>query len=182
MKPKRILSSLLLGLLIIGCAGKPARTDFAIDMDFSTLKSFTLSPSNEVNDKLANERAFKQVENNLLDKGFKLSADNPDFVIKVRTENNTKLRSSNVSIGLGTSTSIGSSARLGANVHKPVTAKEVEIQTIDVQIFTLENRLIWRGTDSFSLSKKPDTNIQRSEKTIMKILESFPPSSPPSKA
>lgn len=163
------------GVLLLGCAGKSPRTDYALDVDFSTFNTFVVQPISSKDNPLANDRIEQEIKQQLTKQGFNSTATDPDFLVTVNTLVSSKLRSSNVSVGVGTSTRLTSNSRMSANINTPVATKEVEVKTIDIRIFDPKQRLIWRGSDSYNLSKKTEKNIKSSNKSIEKILSGFPP-------
>ena len=162
--------------LLSACSATPPRTDYALDVNFLTLKTFAIESTNKPENELADERVKHTITEHLINSGFNYDEHNPDFLVRYQTKEKLELTSANVSLGLGTSTPIGAgNARLGTHINAPVTPKQVEMQLIDIRIYNAANRLIWRGSDDFRISKKAQKNSQHTEKTTLKILNEFPP-------
>lgn len=175
MKCRQLFAILLSASLLAACAGKPPRTDYAVDFDFSKLENFTMLPAPKNDDPISAERVSNQISRDLQLKGFKDYPRAPDFLVGFNLSTREKQDDSNVSIGIGTG-SWGSSGGIsvGTAVDLP-TSKDKQEQIIDIRIYDPSRRLIWRGTDAYDFKGGGDKKAEATRKTVDKILAQFPP-------
>ncbi len=175
MKCRQLFAILLSATLLSACAGKPPRTDYAVDFDFSRLENFTMLPAPASDDPISAERISNQISRDLQNKGFKEYPRATDFLVGFSLSTGDKPDESNVSIGLGTG-SWGRSGGIsvGTAVDLP-TSKNVKEQEVDIRIYDPSRRLIWRGTDSYDFKDGGEKKATAAQKTVDKILAQFPP-------
>jgi Domain of unknown function (DUF4136) len=155
------------------------KVDFDKGADFSAIKTFSVKLGTSWNNQISEKRVMTEVEQTLVEKGWKKDDANADAVVVVHGATSTK-RSLNTfysgggyggygyrgwggGMGMGTSTT---------------TESEYLVGTLVVDIFNAKTKaLLFRGTASDEISDKPEKNIKKVDKATDKMFKDFPPGS-----
>lgn len=176
---KSLLIAMLSTVILFGCSST-SKQDYDPQYDFSQLRYFTILEVHSTNDPFTAERVGKDIQQALTNQGFTLS-NNTDvgnqFTVNYALKTEDKPKSSGLSIGLGTGTwGNKGGASVGTSVGVPIGNNTAKIQTIQIDIIDpSDNRLIWRGTDSYDFDVGGDDKAQKTTTTVYKILSQFPP-------
>ena len=135
--------------------------DYNNNFDFESLKTFGWLPlkDKEQTSQLVEERIKRAVNNDLQSKGYKMVADNPDFLILAKA---------------GTRTDTWT----GGGYHRGGWATQIESGTLLLEFIDAEsNNLIWRGNSSAVLDYNltPEKLNKLAEAIVQDILKKFPP-------
>ena len=167
---------LVTSLAISGCQSTP-KNDYAIDYDFSQLKSFSLLDVVNAEDPLTLQRVREDIIQTLIQQGFTQQAQPSDFNVSFALKTEDKPKNSGLSIGLGTG-GWGSSggASIGTSVGVPIGSDTAKVQTIQIDIIDpISNRLIWRGSDQYDFDMGGQDKANKTAETVQQILQQFPP-------
>ena len=163
-------------LLLNACASEP-KTDYDLNVDFSTLKQFSQLDVTHTDDPLSADRITQNIKQILTQKGFIADAAQPDFLVTYAFKTQDKPKDSGLSIGLGTGTWGNSGGiGIGTSVGVPLGSDTAKIQVIQIDILDPQTQnLIWRGSDSFDFDSGGQDKAERTSKAVTKILSTFPP-------
>lgn len=161
-------------VLVAPLAGAQEVTvDYDHDFDFSTIKSFAVQIATPSGNTLAEDRVVADVERALSAKGWtKTDPENADAMVLLHgaSEERRELQTFYTGgggwrwrgVGMGSATT---------------TETRYTVGTLVVDIYeTGAKSLVFRGTASDELSKKPDKNQKKAEKALTKMFNDFPPS------
>ncbi|QIR13756.1 DUF4136 domain-containing protein [Shewanella aestuarii] len=176
---KSSLLVLLTSMALLGCSST-LKQDYDILYDFSQLKYFSILEVHSIDDPFIAERVAKDIHQALTKQGFSASNNTETshrFFVNyaIKTEDNPK--SAGLSIGLGTGTwGNNGGASIGTNIGVPIGSNTAKVLTIQIDIIdSIDNRLIWRGTDSLDFDLSTTEKAQKTTQTVYKILSQFPP-------
>jgi len=179
MRIRTIATAAVMSLIGLTAFAQDVKVDFDKSADFSAIKSFSTKLGTSWNNEISEKRVMTEVEQSLVEKGWKKDDANPDAVVVVHGATQTK-RSLNTfysgggyggygyrgwggGMGMGTSTT---------------TESEYLVGTLVVDIFNAKTKaLLFRGTASDEISDKPEKNIKKVDKATDKMFKDFPPGS-----
>ena len=185
---KYLLSLIALGaFLFAGCSSLDVSTDFDPENDFSAYKTYAwYTGEMPADDALsANPLIKKRVENrvnkDLEAKGYKMTDENPDFVVIIHAGTKERMQVTNTGYGAYGYGPYGY-GRYGAwggygLGDTQVSYYDEATLIVDIADFG-KKELVWRGTGTGVLSKKQRTqeeSQQIADEVIQKIMQDFPP-------
>jgi len=179
MRIRTLAVAAAMSLAGLAAFAQDVKVDFDKGADFSAIKTFTVKLGTSWNNQISEKRVMTEVEQTLVEKGWKKDDANPDAIVVVHGATTTK-RSLNTfysgggyggygyrgwggGMGMGTSTT---------------TESEYLVGTLVVDIFNAKTKgLVFRGTASDEISDKPEKNIKKVDKATDKMFKDFPPGS-----
>lgn len=180
MRMRTLASAAVMSLIGLTAFAQDVKVDFDKGADFSAIKTFAVKLGTSWNNQISEKRILTEVEQTLVEKGWKKDDANPDAIVVVHGATSTK-RSLNtfysgggyggygyrgwggMGMGMGTSTT---------------TESEYLVGTLVVDIFNAKSKaLLFRGTASDEISDKPEKNIKKVDKATNKMFKDFPPGS-----
>ncbi len=187
MNPRYALL-LLLGLLLTACGGMKVKVDYDNNFDFSQLNtwSWRYAEQPQTGDKfldnpLRDQRIRDSIQTVLGEKNLSRTSGSADFLVSYELKVETKQKTSNVSVFVGTGTwgrHGGVSVGAGAPVASSSTPYNVGTLFIDF-IDPGTGDLRWRGTGQATMSESgsPEENKAAMLQAVRKIMENYPPKS-----
>lgn len=177
--------SALLSLLAAGCAGIDVKQDYNPAVDFGALRTFSWRSAVQeptgnklVDSPLLDSRIRAAVEKELLARGHRKVATNPDYQVAYSyTIESGAERDPDTSVGIGVGTgSRGSFGGIGVSLGFGGRDPGQERLIVDV-IDPATDNLLWRGFAERRLasSSDPEENSARINETVAAILREFPP-------
>jgi len=159
--------------------------DYDLSRDFSSLRTYAWQSEKQpetgdirVDNSLLDTRFRSAIDDSLTKKGFqKKTEGKPDFYVAYTYQIDSKIESSNVTVGLG----VGRSSRgryggVGVNSGGQVREYDEGLLVIDL-IDAATESLMWRGTGTARVD--PTADPEKSAKAINagveQILAQFPP-------
>jgi hypothetical protein len=185
MKIRLILLSLL-WISLAACGGMKVNVDYDQSYDFSRLKTWTwrYAEQPQAGDKfldnpLRDQRIRGSIETVLTEKGLTKASANTDFLVSYELKIETKEKTSNMSIFVGTGTwgsHGGVSVGAGAPIATSTTPYNVGTLFIDF-VDPASGNLLWRGTGQATLSESgtPEENKAAMLEAVRKIMQDYPP-------
>ncbi|MFT5789853.1 MAG: hypothetical protein ACI8SJ_001972 [Shewanella sp.] len=163
-------------LTLQGCGSTP-KNDYDLNYDFSQLKTFSQIEPAQTSDPLSAARIQQSIAAALIAQGFIQQDEAADFLVTYGFRVDDKPKDSGFSIGLGAgSWGSSSGASIGTTVDVPVGSDTAKIQTIQIDVLAPQTqKLIWRGSDTFSFDDGGEEKAQETNATVGKILALFPP-------
>ena len=160
-------------LLLSGCpGGASVRTDYDHTANFAQFKTFSFGQV-KTDNPLFEQRIRDEVSKDLQSKGLQMAQGNGDLVVTAvgashnRSEYQTFYNNPGFGYywggfgpGLGTSTT---------------TVQHYRVGTLVLDLYNSQNkRLVWRGIAKSGLSNHADTNTERVNAAIDKMLDDYP--------
>jgi len=188
MNPRHILLPLL-WLSLTACGGMKVNVDYDESFDFQQLKtwSWRYAEQPQTGDKfldnpLRDQRIRSSIETVLAEKDLTRSSAKADFLVSYELKVETKEKTSNVSVFVGTGTwgrHGGVSVGAGAPVASSSTPYNVGTLYIDF-LDPASGDLRWRGTGTATMSEtgSPEENQRAMQEAVRKIMENYPPQRP----
>jgi hypothetical protein len=179
MRIRTVATAAVMSLIGLTAFAQDVKVDFDKSADFSAIKTFSTKLGTSWNNQISEKRILTEIDQTLVEKGWKKDDANPDAVVVVHGATQTK-RSLNTfysgggyggygyrgwggGMGMGTSTT---------------TESEYLVGTLVVDIFKSKTKaLLFRGTASDEISDKPEKNIKKVDKAADKMFKDFPPGS-----
>lgn len=166
-------------------AGK-VNVDFDKDADFSKYKTFAFAEGTPTPVTLTNQRIERAIETQLAARGLTKVESNADVTVVYHCAVTQKTQLNTTSLGgWGWGPGWrrgwgwgggwrGGWGGLGGNAITQV--EQIPVGTLIVDIGDSANqRYIWRGTASNTISSKPDKNAKAIDDEVKKMFEKFPP-------
>jgi hypothetical protein len=178
--PSQVSSVMITAVLLMSCATKPNH-DYDINYDFSALKTFNQLSMVHTDDSLTADRINADIKHTLLNQGYTVQTDKPDFLVNFAFITEDKPKDSGLSIGLGTG-SWGSrgGVSLGTSIGIPLGSDSAKTQIIQIDIIEPDpQRLIWRGSGQYHFDQGGENKANNIQATVEKILAQFPPNKQP---
>lgn len=180
MMKKLLLLAVSAGLLS-GCSSVSVNRDYNTAIDFSGLKTYAWQHAEQpqtgdprIDNDLHDERVRMAVNQILAAKGFRLGdrAD-ADFLVVYYVENQRKLSSGSMSVGMGKS-SYGRHGSVGYSTG--VSEYDQSNLIIDV-MDPADEKMIWRGVGTRAAydGSSPKKMTKIVDEMVAKILKKFPP-------
>lgn len=167
MKVIRVMSVLgmLFGLLAVSAQAQSVQTDYDRSFRFSDLKTFSFAAQRRgatdplASDSLNNGRIRTAMESQLIDNGFRMETENPDFVVAYYVTTKNKLNVQD--FGYGPPRWFGS---------RNISVNQISEGTLMFDfIDTNTNQVIWRGRATGTLEMKGvDKKISKSVEKLVK--------------
>jgi hypothetical protein len=176
MKALRLLSC---GLMVfaIGCSSVyNVQFDYDTKVDFSKLRTYDWLPIPETveTDMLTIKRIKNAVDHQMGTKGFRRTANNPDFHIAIHVGSKEKVRVTNWGYGYAPYRNYwaGYWGTGGVDVYQYEEGSLI-LDFVDAQ----SNNLIWRGSVKAQIDRSttPKSRDKLINEAVMKILKYFPP-------
>ncbi|MCF8069868.1 MAG: DUF4136 domain-containing protein [Desulfobacterales bacterium] len=169
---------------IYGCSGIVVSQDYNMSSDFSTLKTYGWQSETQpktgdirVDNPLLDNRIRNAIVQVLSLKGFKKADDGaPDFFISYQYAIQNKIKSDNVSTGIGFGIgSTGSVGGIGISSGSDVRAYDQGMLVIDIT--DPEKELLWRGKGTLQVTdhSNPEKTTKTVNAVVEKTLRQFPP-------
>ncbi len=162
-----------LGLLACGVASaQDIKTNYMPGTDFSkyhTYKWVTINNAEQI-DPIVTQQIKAAVDSQLTSKGMtKTEVDTADMYVGIQTSIQQQQQWNAYGMGGGW--------RFGGGMAS-ATSSTIQIGTLVVDFYDPANKqLVWRGsaTKTLNPSKNPQTNLNRINQAVAKLLKSFPP-------
>jgi len=169
--PKR---SLLLLLLLIGCAPVRVQYDYDPGVVFGNYSSYSFTPDlNTGLSELDERRLLQAVGAVLQSRGFQLSED-PDMVLEIYSNLYEDPAQSTVGIGMGgTGANVGGGVSVGLPLNSGQLQREIIFELRDAR----QGRPLWQAVseDRFNEGASPEKRADRFRTIAAKVFEGFPP-------
>lgn len=165
---KTLITVVLLTLLLTGCSVNHTKVTYDERIDFDTLNTYSWLDTTEVEqvDPLEHKLARIAVDRQMAQKGFKLVAGNPDFLIR-----------QNLSKDLVYNRRWERDRR---NTISPMYIYKYECEKETIVIEFIDPRMknvIWKGMSSSEVGTviTAETRKKRIDEIVSNIMENFPP-------
>jgi Domain of unknown function (DUF4136) len=147
------------------------KTDFDKKANFSQYKTYEWGKV-QASDSLWQQRIIDAVDKDLQAKGWQKVPSGGDVTVMAVGSARDQQEYQTFYTGLGPRWRW----RGFGDEEATTTVQNYRIGTLVVDMYDASsNRLIWRGTASDTLSKKPDKNEKKLEKAVDKMFDHFPP-------
>ena len=165
-------------LLLAGCSSMSIQTDYSEDVDFSAFKTFKYEQSDQSLASLAplaDQRIVAAIRRGMTGSGLTEVESGPDLYVTYYGSTSQQLQFQTTYVGVGGWGRWGRRGRVGM-AGSTTRATTYEQGTLVIDIWQAkENRLVWRGVVSDTLSGNPDRNTDRINRGVARAFESFPP-------
>ena len=164
-----------ISIILISCSSITVNQDYDPAYDFAKLKTFGFIPiSSEAGiDQLSADKLGNAIKTELLAKGYTIS-DKADFGIALMFSQQTKTNIQSYGYGYG----YGGWGRGGMYGTGGVDVTQYQQGTLIIDIIDMsQQKLVWRGTGSGTLSDSPsvETRTENINSAVNQILAQFPP-------
>ncbi|MEH6686835.1 MAG: DUF4136 domain-containing protein [Halopseudomonas sabulinigri] len=174
-------------LLIAACQGAAVQPDYDVSRNFGDYRTWQFDdpavssrPENDprLTGELTSERVKDSVSNQMELRGLRPPAAGQSADLKVKAYLMIENRQDNVSTSFGGYWGTGWGGFWGG---PSIQTQSVDYKELILQIDMLDSsdgKLVWRGSESESMSERPQTPAKREEqinRLVGKILGSFPP-------
>lgn len=161
-----------------GCAPLTVDYDYDTTYDFTKLKTYDLlpSPPGDQMEDLTEKRFQGALNAQLQAKGYKRSAESPDFLLSMEGIKKTVQKGS-TAVGASVAVPVGShgSVSLGGGKSKPRMKQEGELTVLIAE--RASGALLWKGMVAAEIKPKrsPEEQQQMINAVIAELLKNFPP-------
>jgi hypothetical protein len=188
MNPRHILLPLL-WFSLTACGGMKVRVDYDESFDFKQLKTWSWRYAEQpqtgdkfLDNQLRDQRIRSSIDTVLTEKYLARASVKPDFLVSYELKVETKEKTSNVSVFVGTGTwgrHGGVSVGAGAPIASSSTPYNVGTLYIDF-IDPASGDLRWRGTGQATMTEQgsPEENKAAMLEAVRKIMQNYPPQRP----
>ena len=174
-------ASLLVALLVAGCAPISVNVEYDTQVDFSGYRSWSWLPEPEAtgdpraDSPLLHQRIRRAIEAQLESQGYAVAAD-PQIRVGYHLSIEENLNVRTVNSPYGYRYSDGRSTEIRREPRTYVTTYERGALVIDI-IDTHRDALVWRGVGERRLRREPTTEqmTKSVRQAVAEILASFPP-------
>jgi hypothetical protein len=173
----RVLVSLALACAVSPCFAVKARVDFDHGRDFSHYKTYrwVQLPDAELPDQLMQARIARFVEEALSARGLRRVETGGDLLVGYETKVREEQQFYTFTDGFGTGGGWCWGGGWGSS-FSTTTVQTIPIGTLVIQILDArQNRLVFRGASTTTISSKPERNTKKFQKGVNEIFEKFPP-------
>jgi hypothetical protein len=187
MRLGRIFIVVALSATLFGCSGLTIRSDFDPTADFSNYRTWDWMPgtaeaesSDPVRDNaILRGRIQTAIANILIDRGYKLNMDNPDFLVAYHVAFEEKIDLEVVNNYYGYPYAGSYAATWGPAIYgQEVQQRSWDQGTLLLDILDGKTRqLVWRGSAQAEVYPEQDPNKRQKNinNVASKVLEEFPP-------
>jgi hypothetical protein len=185
MNPAKILISVML-LSLTACSSMKVSVDYDENYDFSKLKSWSWRYAEQpqtgdafIDNPIRDQRIRASIKTALAEKGLSQSSEHPDFLVRYELKVETKEKTSNVSIFVGTGT-WGSHGGVSVGAGAPVASSSTpyNVGTLYIDFLAPESgNLLWRGTGEATMNESgtPEEKQAATLEAVRKIMKDYPP-------
>jgi hypothetical protein len=176
---KQIVLGIVAFGLMVGCSSISVNSDYSVDADFSTFKTFQYQSSAnnvEASAPLAHQRIVAAIREGMSSSGLTEVDADPDVFVTYygATENQLRFVTTYTGVSNWHRPGWGSSMGMMSATTQSTTVTE---GTIVIDIWDASsNTLVWRGIATSPLSRNPDRNTSKINSAIERIFRNFPPS------
>ena len=185
-RPLTIILATTLLVSLVGCSGIKVESDFDPRVNFRSYETWDWmkTPTQDtgdprLDDAILRGRIQSAVANTLLDKGFNLSLDSPDFLVAYHVAIDQKLDMEVVNNYYGYPYAGDYASVWGPAIQgQEVKTTEYEQGTLMVDVLdSTSKQLIWRGTAQAEIypNQSPKDREKQINKAVGKIFSDFPP-------
>ena len=168
-----------------GCSGIQVSQDYDLSRDFSSLKTYAWQSENQpetgdirVDNSLLDTRFRSAIDDSLFKKGYqKKSEGKPDFYVAYTYQIDSKVESSNVTVGFGFGSG-GGGAFTGMGVNSGGRVREYDEGLLVIDLIDAATAsLMWRGTGTAPVDQhaNPEKTVKENNEGVEQILAQFPP-------
>jgi hypothetical protein len=187
MRIGRTLTVIALSATFFGCSGLTIQSDFDPTADFSDFRTWDWMPGageihadNPTRDNaILKGRIQTAVANVLIDRGYRLNPDTPDFLVAYHVAFQEKMDLEVVNNYYGYPYAGSYAATWGPTIYgQEVQQREWEQGTLLIDILDGESRqLVWRGSAQAEVYPEQDPNQRQKNinNIARKVLDEFPP-------
>jgi hypothetical protein len=186
------LNKVCIGFVIItlfghvwGCSGIRVSQDYDLSRDFSSLSTYAWQTESQpetgdirVDNSLLDARFRSAINDSLTKRGYqKGEQENADFYVAYTYQIDSKIESSNVTVGFGLGGGSGG-AFTGIGVDSGGRVREYDEGLLVIDLIDTSNAdLLWRGTGTTPIIQhaKPEKTVKNINEWVEKILAQFPP-------
>ena len=186
------LNKVCIGFVIItlfghvwGCSGIRVSQDYDLSRDFSSLSTYAWQTESQpetgdirVDNSLLDARFRSAINDSLTKRGYqKGEQENADFYVAYTYQIDSKIESSNVTVGFGLGGGSGG-AFTGIGVDSGGRVREYDEGLLVIDLVDSSKKdLLWRGTGTSRVSQhaNPENAVKDINETVEKILSQFPP-------
>ena len=170
---RKQVMSVLVGLLLLGCAGsafaQKVNTDWDHDASFANYKTYAWTESKHpAPSDLTNKRIIENIDKQLAAKGFTKTTDNPDVFVVYNAGVKEQVSVQGYDYGYNR-------YRWGGGMTTYNQIVELQGTLVIDLVDAHKKELVWRGTATDTLSDKSEKNTQKIEKATAKIFKNYPP-------
>jgi len=169
----RLLFSMVMGLMLVGCAA-PVIYDFDESANFLQDKTFEFEGAKKGDTQtLDRSRIHQAILSQLVSKGYTKVENNASLVVRYRIEEEIRIESTGVSYGVGMSRN-----HLGVGMHTPVRSREIKEGKLVVEMVEArDNRVIWRAVSQKRLTEQmsPDHRTALVNELVTEMFGNYPP-------
>jgi hypothetical protein len=188
MRIGKLIGVIALVTAVSGCSGLTIQSDFDPTADFSKFRTWDWIPNaggDQSSDPSGRDNAILRgriqtaVANVLIDRGYKLNMDTPDFLVAYHIAFEEKLDLEVVNNYYGYPYAGSYAATWGPTIYgQEIQQREWEQGTLLLDILDGESgQLVWRGSAQAEVYPNSDPNERQSRinNAVSKVLDEFPP-------
>ncbi len=171
------------GLLL----AQKVEVDYAHGEDFSKYKTYTWvkEPNVESPDQLVEQRIVSNVDETLAKKGLKRVESGGDVMVAYQSSISKQTQLTTMTSGMGGGWGYGPGwgrgwgygrGMMGGSSVSTTTVNTIPIGTLVIDLLDpKQQKLVFRGIATDTLSSKPEKNTQKIVKSVNKIFDKYPP-------
>jgi hypothetical protein len=157
-------TSILLIVFMAPAFAQKVNTDYDKTFDFSTVKTYAWKEGHPVPNPLVHQRILDAIDSNLAAKGLTKTDANPDLYVAYAGSTKEDVQIDEWGYG---------GWRYGGN--RNIDVRRILIGMLVVDLITPDNKLVWRGVGSDTVSDNPEKNEKKINEAAKKMFEKFPP-------
>lgn len=168
-----------LSLTAAAATAQDVKTDYDKSADFGVLKTFSAKIGTGWGNEIGEKRVLAEIEETLVEKGWKKVDANPDALVVLHGAGQTKKTLNTFYSGGSAWGGYGYRGWGGMGMGTATTTEsEYTVGTLVVDIFNAKTKaLVFRGSATDEISDKPEKNVKKMEKVSSKMFKNFPPGS-----
>src|SRR5262245_44287718 len=152
-----------LSFAAVAASAQDVKVDYDHDADFSKLRTFSTKIGTSWNNEISEKRVTNEIEQTLIEKGWKKVDANPDALVVLHGATSTKRTLNTFYSGGGAWGGYGYRGWGGMGMGTATTTEsEYQVGTLVVDIFNAGNKqLVFRAAAQDELSDKPEKNQKK---------------------
>ena len=165
MKRIFLFTTVLILALIAPALAQEVNTDYDKKFDFSAVKTYAWREGHPVQNPLVHQRILDAIDSQLAAKGLQKVESSPDVFIDYSGSTKEEMQIN----------------EWGYSGWRWSGSRNVDIRNILIGMMVVdmseagENKLVWRGVASDTVSDDPEKNEKKINKAAKKMFEKFPP-------
>ena len=180
-----VLTMVMLFGHLWGCSSMQVSQDYDLSRDFSSLKTYAWLNDSQpktgdirTDNSLLDNRFRSAISDSLSKKGYQnVAQEKPDFYVAYTYQIDSKVESSNVTVGFGFGSG-GGGAFTGMGVNSGGRVREYDEGLLVIDLIDAATAsLMWRGTGTAPVDQhaNPEKTVKEINEGVEQILAQFPP-------